>query len=325
MLQNSKLHSVLDNARTGLLDLSTRNRLLSTSRTSRSSRLEVVDELSEETFRHLVKEGKSMGFLPKPEGDSESDHLFDQPEDDEENGLATRHTDDKLQTELISEKLQRRLLKLFYDARTFEEEQGVNILYLALGFLKWYEDDKSDRERFAPLILVPVELSRRSATSRFKIKYTEDDITTNLSLQARLKSDFGILLPEVPEDDEISPEEYFDAVSNTIRDKRRWEVLRNDMVLWFFSFSKFLMYRDLEPASWPEGRKLENHTLISSILDSSCFSNQKRRDFGCRVEHGIAKKERIVILLKARPIKEDNDAFESRSDFRFCVDRREGG
>ena len=36
-----------------------------------------------------------------------------------------------------------------------------------------------------------------------------------------------------------------------------------------------------------------------------------------RVELGIAKKERIVILLKALPIKEDNDAFESRSDARY--------
>ncbi|MGE4004044.1 MAG: hypothetical protein AB7I48_27990 [Planctomycetaceae bacterium] len=38
--------------------------------------------------------------------------------------------------------------------------------------------------------------------------------------------------------------------------KPRWEVLPNDMVLWFFSFSKFLMYRDLQPDTWPEERQI---------------------------------------------------------------------
>ena len=45
------LNAALDNARRELLDLTTRNRLLSTSRgRTRSSRLEIVDELSEEVF-----------------------------------------------------------------------------------------------------------------------------------------------------------------------------------------------------------------------------------------------------------------------------------
>ncbi len=275
MTEDSVLHSILENARRELLDLTTRNRLLNTSRSrTRSSRLEIIDEKSDEVCRHLVTEGKAMSFLPVPEeeqaeddGDEERGLLF-QPEEDEldENGLAARHVDNKLQTGLASDRLQKRLLKLFYDARTYQEEQGVNILYLALGFLKWYEDDNSDRERFAPLVLVPVALDRQSATSRFKIRYTDDDVNTNLSLQARLKSDFGIELPDVPEIEELSPSDYNCAVAAAVRGQPRWEVLPNDVVLWFFSFSKFLMYRDLEPDKWPADRKLENHPLIASIL-----------------------------------------------------------
>ena len=49
-----------------------------------------------------------------------------QPEDDDEQEdaeghLPTRHVDRNLQTVLTSEQLQRKLLKLYYDARTFEE------------------------------------------------------------------------------------------------------------------------------------------------------------------------------------------------------------
>lgn len=304
MEDDAILRSVLGSARKELLDLSTRNRLLSTQRTSsRSGRLEIVDERSDEVFRHLVGEKKVMSFLPAKaedkkdagdeEGASDSEDAGDQetgnkengesaeglvlqpgeglllqPEDDEaEDGqLPARYTDTRLQTALTSEKLQRRLLALYYDAKTYEEEQGVNILYLALGFLKWYEDEKSDRARFAPLLLVPVRLDRQSATTKFKIRYTEDDVTTNLSLQARLREDFGIALPEVPDVEEIIPSRYFDEVAAATSGQSRWQVLADDVVLWFFSFSKFLMYRDLDPASWPEGLGLENHALIRAML-----------------------------------------------------------
>jgi len=236
--------------------------------------VDIVDESSEEVFRRLVSEKKPMSFLGVPE-DSESDggtseqqtSLF-QPDDEEpyQDGIAARHKDDKLQTLLTSEKLQKKLLKVFYDARTYEEEQGVNILYLALGFLKWFEDQNSSRERFAPLILVPVVIERQSAASRFRISYTDDEIATNLSLQARLNDDFGIELPEVPEVEELSPSDYYRQVANAVRNQPRWEVLPNDMILWFFSFSKFLMYRDLKPENWPEHQKLEDHQLICAML-----------------------------------------------------------
>ena len=268
------LQNVLSNARKELLDVSTRNRLIDTSRSrTKSSRLEVVDELSDKVFRHLVIEGRRMSFLPRPDAamaseSHEEDELCVQPNEDESSGdgVAARHADDKLQTMLASDQLQKRLLKLFYDARTYEEEQGVNILYLALGFLKWYEDDKSDRERHGPLLLIPVKLDRTSATARFKIRFSEDDITSNLSLQARIKNDFGIEIPDVPDIEELTPSAYFAAVADAVNDRPRWEVLPNDMVLWFYSFSKFLMYRDLEPQSWPSERKLKNNVLVNSLL-----------------------------------------------------------
>ncbi len=178
MAPNTAIHSILENARRDLLDMTARNRLLNTPRrSSRSGRLEITDELSQEVFRHLVLERRPMSFLParsedevdEEEREQETGLLFQPEEEVSENGLAARHVDDRLQTHLTSEGLQKRLLKLFYDARTFEEEQGVNVLYLALGFLKWHEADQSDRERHAPLLLIPVVLDRRSANARFRL------------------------------------------------------------------------------------------------------------------------------------------------------------
>src|SRR6185312_14831952 len=150
---HEEIRDKLDRARTELLDLSARNRLLHTPRRSRTARtIEIVDERSQEVFRLLVQESRAFTFAPgrgrtvSSEGaeDASADHeiaVLAQPIDEEldERGVARRHADTKLQTLLTSESLQKRLLNLYFDARTLEEEQGVNILYLALGFLKWYE------------------------------------------------------------------------------------------------------------------------------------------------------------------------------------------
>ena len=266
----------IENARRELLDLSARNRLISTPRgASQGRKIEVVDELSEEVFRLLVRERKAMSFLPgaeEPEGGAvvDTSTLLAQPEETAVVGgdgtPDPRHVDLRLQTRLTSERLQARLLSISYDAQTHEQEQGVSILYLAAGFLKWYESPSSDKARYAPLLLVPVDLERQTAASRFHLKHRDEDIATNLSLQAKLRGEFGIELPEVPEMDEIAPNAYFDAVARAIADQPRWEVLRDDMVVWFFSFAKYLMYRDLDPATWPEHSPLTGNPTLSKLL-----------------------------------------------------------
>lgn len=266
----------LESARRELLDLTPRNRLLHTPRGARVKTVEIADERAEEVFRILVGEGRSMSFVPRPESElgeaaeteGQSSLALVQPEDEEldDRGLPVRHTDTRLQTRLASAQLQKRLLQLYYDARSLEEEQGVNILYLAVGFLKWFEAESSDRARYAPLILIPVTLERRSARSRFHISYSGEELSTNLSLQAKLKSEFGIQIPELPDPEDLSPDSYADSIVGLVSSQRTWEVLRDEMTLGFFSFSKFLMYRDLDPRNWPEHRSLEDHLLVNGLL-----------------------------------------------------------
>ena len=291
-------------SRRELLDLTARNRLINTPLTrSRSSRLDITDELSSEVFRIVVQERREMAFLseeePEPDerietavhtgGDdaeqkegqaapsdpqadvpdalaAEDAVHFAQPIEDDDDGIADRHLDKNLQTTLDDEKLQKKLLRLFYDARSFYEEQGVNSLYLAMGFLEWYESPTSDKPRFAPLLLIPVELHRRTVNARFRLRMLEDDLTTNLSLQEKLKAEFGLQLPEVPEVDDLSPADYFDAVQKVVDGQPRWQLHRDRMTLWFFSFAKFLMFRDLNPEVWPEGKGPKQHEGLRGLL-----------------------------------------------------------
>ncbi len=197
-----------------------------------------------------------------------------------------RQSDAVLHTVLDPEELDRRLLGLYTDATASFQEQGVNVLYLAIGFLKWFEADDPQTPRFAPLLIIPVRLERAGAGSRFNLVYTGDDIESNLTLRTRLKMDFGINLPAPPEEmEDLVPSMYLKQVAEAVKDQKTWEVLPDDMVLWFFSFTKLLMYRDLDPAHWPEDNQLTDRPLIRALLGEGFAAAPPLVEDGQRFDH----------------------------------------
>ena len=288
-----RVSKLIEDARKKLVDTGTRNRLVHVNRKARGRFLNIVNERADDVFRILYAERRKMRF-----------HASEAAPDEEENGDAvhfdevdlagfdgvdeideSRFTDRLLDTNLGTDALQKRLLQLARDARTAEEEQGINILFLAVGFLAWFEDEKSDVRREAPLILVPVDLVRNERTSTYDIRAREEDIVTNLPLQSRLREDFGLTLPEIEDkdEDEWSPSVYYDAVRDALTAKPRWRVDDKGMQLGFFSFAKQLMQRDLEQTQWPKGRLAADATIKGLLRDgfepeSTPFPDGKRLD-----------------------------------------------
>ena len=271
----------LDKARKGLLDLGLRNRLLNFNLDGKRT-IRAFDEMPAQVFSVLVEQKKPMRFAPTKATekgttlfpDADSDYELNQPDEDAlPTDARTRHSNLVLQTKLAGNSLQNRFLRIETEARTAIEERGVNILYLALGFVRWFESQESEQEHYAPLILVPANLFRDSAGSRFRMRWTEEDIATNESFAVKLKSDFGIILPEIPEEiEDFSPEDYFRKVHRAIRGQERWAVT-NEIALGFFSFAKLLMYRDLATEAWPDCGCLDHHPVIQAILTSSPLSD----------------------------------------------------
>lgn len=306
----------LDKARMGLLDLSARNRLLNMPRFSKTAKtIDVLDERSTEVFRLLVGEGKSLTFAPgKPDRaknptssyavaeediDEEADADFALPEGEDEvddRGVLRRHTDTRLQTSMTPAGLQKRLLDLFHDARTLEEEQGVNILFLALGTLKWIDPANKENIRYAPLILVPVRLQRGTAGERFKLSARPDDMTSNLSLESYLDQIHGLRLPSCSFGDEFEPARYFEDVAAAVSTKEGWSVQPDDMVLGFFSFAKFLMYRDLDPENWPATGKLAEHAIIRGLLSDGFPQKEAMLGEDARVDAHIQPIDMLHIV-----------------------------
>lgn len=301
-LVTNRLHS----SREDLLDLGLRNPLLNY-RLPKARGVEIVDELPVQVFDVLVRRGQTMTFGAFKESEASDGTSQDdagpeleypplaQPDDADDGKPASRHTDRELQTALTSQRLQGRLLKTERDARTYMEEQGVNILFLALGSLRWYESESSDQPRAAPLVLVPVSLERSGVNQRFRLTYTGEDLDANLSLHAKLRQDFGISLPELLDYEELDVEQYFASVESAVISQSRWQVDRSSISLGFFSFSKFLMYRDLDDELWPEENKLSEHPVVSSLLGDTLLEAPQIAE-GEHVDEHLEPEEALQVV-----------------------------
>lgn len=257
--------SKLEVSRKELLDLGMRNTLLNY-KTSKVRGLQILQEKSSSVFDILVRQNKAMTFLGRP-GKNEDDELFELPELTEPE-IMDAYNDTRLQTNETETKLQTKILNTYYFAKTSIEEQGVNMLYLALGILNWYEKGNTEDTRKAPLILLPVVLERSSANERFRLKYTGTEIGANLSLQAKMMVDYSITIPDLPEEEEIDLEAYYKSIKERISHIENWKIDEDAIELGFFSFGKFMIYHDLDSDKWPDDKKPFNHTILKSLFDT---------------------------------------------------------
>ncbi len=253
-----------------LIDTSKRNRLINSPLgKDRGKHLDIVNERSDEVYKLLVHQHKKMRFADSADGYTEqdiTDHIYvpnpDPPSD--------RHTDLKLQTRLTKEALHKRLLQLYRDSNSAVEEQGSNPLFLALGFVQWFESTSSQIERFAPLVLLPVELLRDGVKDNFKVLLRDEDLGPNHSFDAFLKSDFDIKLPPWPDEQDWLPSEYFDQVMNVIGSRENWGIYADAIQLGFYSSGKFLMSKDLdlaEPSDLMENLLCGGFTNATALFD----------------------------------------------------------
>lgn len=231
---------------------------------------ELPEDLSEENsaiLESMVENLKiaKVDTIAENEGETEDkdSDLWEFPPVDEE--TVEEQKNRFLETELTPSELQRRLFYINQRARTMLQEQGYNILYLGLGFLEWDEPNVPDIRK-APLVLIPVILERRKVGMSFSIHWDGNDILTNISLQAKLKEQ-DIEIPEfnMPANAD-GIKKYLKKVKKATKSMKGWKV-HDEIQLGFFSFTKFVMYRDLDPATYKETIDITEKPLISAIFN----------------------------------------------------------
>ena len=175
------------------------------------------------------------------------------------------HLDDDVQTLLLPEEMERALSGIDDQARITLQEKGVNTLYLALGYLEWYEAPSSQTPMYAPLLLHPVSIERKIQRGRYRysIGSLGDETEVNITLSERLHQDFHRRLPPLGEGD--TPERYFHKVTKTIEEMRGWRV-RRFAVLGHFAFARLVMFQDLQDTNWPGGIGIIRNPVIADLF-----------------------------------------------------------
>ena len=126
-------------------------------------------------------------------------------------------------------------------AREFIEETGVNVAYMAFGFVHWKARAASNYVFRAPILLVPIRLEQASAVEPYFIKSAEDDIIVNPTFSYKMDAEHGVKLPEYNDEGLTA---YLEKVKRLVA-KLQWTVTA-ECKIGIFSFLKINMYRDLK-------------------------------------------------------------------------------
>jgi very-short-patch-repair endonuclease len=255
-----KVRDGLEQLRLRLLDLTSRNKLISFRHGT--STIRIVNADLERIYGSLTSGDKiAFQYVPEPtkeeigeRGEKPSPRQYA-----DQLGWSTSFDllPDQGRTDLLSvlhfkEDFDVLVRKVASTAKTALDESGTNLLHVVFGFLEWRESDDSTQVRHAPLLVVPVRLQTPKAAQEdrsVRVYYDDGDaLTANLSLVEKMRRDFGIEMPVLGEEE--SPASYFARVQAAVEHKRDWRICRQ-VSLGLLSFAKLLMYLDLDMERWP--------------------------------------------------------------------------
>ena len=251
-----------------LLDLSLRNNLLNIRITKNTLQL-IPANLA--CLEDALAEGDEFRILHRPaewENPAMEFGIYSSiPESDPIADFVNSELSQKrLRFYLPENDLGKALTHLYRSSRTSIEENGANTLYLALGLLKWYETPSSERPRYAPILLLPVEIIRKSAAKGYVIRSREEETMMNITLLEMLRQNFGISVPgldPLPTDESgVNVKLIYSIIRHCIKNQRKWDV-EEQAILGIFSFNKFIMWNDIHN----NAPKLTQNKIVSSLIN----------------------------------------------------------
>ncbi len=243
-----------------LLDLSGRNQLLNFRETRQSLTILHPDLTS---LDDGLVNGKVFTIHPIPERKSQN-IVPDIGEEPLKEFLREELLRKRLYTPVPAEKLPDRLLQIQKTYRNSIYENGTSTLFLALGFLSWYETEDSEKQQFSPVLLFPLDIERKNIYDGFTFRKRDEEPKINNTLLHRLSVDFGISIPgleQFPSDNNrIDVARVLYQWKEVIKTIPRWEI-REEAVIGHFSFSKILMWQDLEERA----QEILDHPLVNRL------------------------------------------------------------
>lgn len=183
------------------------------------------------------------------------------------NAIATEEfKNNRIRTFMTPEDLAVNLKSIYRAAKVSIEENGTNTLFLALGFLRWYESELSEKPRYAPIVLVPIEIVKSIKSGGYVIRSRQEDAQVNITLLEYLRQIFGIKingLDPLPQDEHgIDLQLVFHTIRKAIMDKKNWNI-EDIAYVGLFSFGQFVMWNDIRNRA----DELATNKVVSSLIE----------------------------------------------------------
>ena len=271
---HSKETTKLDIWERKLLDFSLRNNFLNL-----SLRTKAVQFISFEvgTIEDYLQNGDEYCIMPMPDVDIKltKDELLVRSGSALVMSKLIKNDIEKdkvLHTYLKNDESQRILRNIYRSSRVSIEETGSNSLYLAIGLLRWYEKKNSPKARYAPILLLPVEILYKRG--RYYIRKRDEDISLNITLMEYIRQSFGITVKGIeplPIDEHgVDVPLVFAQIRDALKEQTKWDV-EEECILGTFSFNKFLMWNDIHV----NRDKLIENPVVASLVNGGLIWTPK--------------------------------------------------
>ena len=263
-----------------LLDLGMRNTLINLRMTK--TKLPILSNSLDE-LENALADGSDFTILPKPADFTLPEFSFEALSERGAAGIIRVEFENKrLRSVLTETELAKSIKDLYRTAKTSLEENGANTLYLALGMLRWYETKRSTKARYAPIILIPIEMVRKSAVQGYVIRLRDEEPQMNITLLEKLKQDFGIdvlgLDPLPCDEHGVDIRMVLTVMRQAVMEQTRWDVLECANI-GIFSFSQFVMWNDIRNRT----EDLMRNKVVRSLMDGQLCWEAEPMDIGDQV------------------------------------------
>ncbi len=283
-----------------LLDFSLRNSLLNF-RPGKNSLQLMVKDLG--LLEDKLSDGKDFRVMEVPSEWTISmrDIKMYEIENDKdliENISAQEMKSNRVRTFLTADALNVQLNNMYRSAKVSMEENGTNTMFLALGFLRWFESDVSEKPRYAPVVLIPIDIVRSLRSGGYVIRSRQEEARINITLLEYLRQIFSIKingLDTLPEDEHgIDLPLIFHTVRQAVMGKSRWNLI--DMAfIGLFSFGQFVMWNDIRNRA----DELKQNKVVSSLIEGKMNWVSEKLPFDAQNVESVFKPADMAVPLSA--------------------------
>ncbi|QQD13787.1 DUF4011 domain-containing protein [Sphingobacterium sp. UDSM-2020] len=258
-----------------LLDLSLRNNLLNLRMTK--NMLQIMD-VNIHDLEDLLVDGKSFSISASADAPILKQYNILNPSLHPSSPAYQLAKEELAHNRLLSyyhaDDLDTILTHISRNAKLSIEENGSSTLFLAIGLLQWRDKKTLAQVRSAPIILIPVELTRRSINSKFVLKSREEEAMINITLLEFLRQEHGLDLrdlEELPKDGKgIDVAQLIAQMRRAIMGLKGWDIV-DQVILGNFSFNKLILWNDIAHQS----EEIAKSSIVRSLIDG-----QLRLDIG---------------------------------------------